>query len=59
MELNILLPKVNNFDIKQKKYQVDYMSTTPIKIWEDKGLQNIANFGHKTRFFVKTELQHI
>ena len=35
------------------------MSTTPIKIWEGKGLQNIANFGHNTRFFVKTELQHI
>ena len=39
-ELNIILPKVNNFDIKQKKgmeYLLYYMPPTPNKIWQDKG----------------------
>ena len=40
-ELKIILPRVNNFDIKQKKgmeYLFHYMPLTPNKmIWEDKG----------------------
>ena len=40
VELNIILPRVNNFDIEEKKtsnvYFI-YMSPTPNKIWEDKG----------------------
>ena len=39
-ELNIILPKVNNFDIKQKKsmeYLFYYMPPTPNKIWQYKG----------------------
>ena len=39
-ELNIILPRVNNFDIKQKKgleYLFYYMPPTPNKIWQDKG----------------------
>ena len=39
-ELNIILPKVNNFDIKQKKgmeYLFYYMAQTPNKISKDKG----------------------
>ena len=39
-ELNIILLRVNNFDIKQKKsmeYLVYYMPPMPNKIWEDKG----------------------
>ena len=38
-ELNIiLLPRVNNFDIKQKgmEYLFDYMPPTPNMIWKDK-----------------------
>ena len=27
------------------------MPQAPNKIWEDKGLQNTPNFGHKTSFF--------
>ena len=37
-ELNITLPTVNNFDIKQKKgmeYLFYYMPPTPNNIWED------------------------
>ena len=35
-ELNIILPRVNNFDIKQKKaWNIDYMPPTPSTIWED------------------------
>ena len=36
-ELNILLPRVNNFEIKQKKgmeYLFYYMPSTPNNIWE-------------------------
>ena len=39
VELNIVLPRVNNFDIKQKKgmkYLFHYILPTPNKIWEDK-----------------------
>ena len=39
-ELNIILLRVNNFDIKQKKsmeYLVYYMPPMPNKTWEDKG----------------------
>ena len=46
-ELNVILQRVNNFDIKQKwhgtfvlLYYLFYY-----KIWEDKDLQNTANFG--------------
>ena len=38
-ELDIILPRVNNFDIKQKKdmkYLFKYMPPIPNKIWEDK-----------------------
>ena len=37
--LNIILPRVINFDIKQKRameYLLYYMPPTPNKIWEDK-----------------------
>ena len=37
-ELNIILSRVNNFDIKQKKgmeYLFYYMPPTPNNIWED------------------------
>ena len=39
-ELNIILSRVNNFDIKQKKgmeYLFYYMALTPNNISEDKG----------------------
>ena len=39
-ELNIILPRVNNFDIKQQKgmeYLFYYVPSTPNKIWKDKG----------------------
>ena len=32
------------------------MPPTLNKVWEDKGQQNISNFGQNTSFFVKTEL---
>ena len=38
-ELSIILTRMNNFDIKQKKgmeYLFYYMLPTPNKIWEDK-----------------------
>ena len=40
VELNIILPRVNHFDIKQKKcmeYLFYDMPPTPNKIWLDKG----------------------
>ena len=55
-ELNILLRRVNNFEIKQKKdmkYLFYYMPPTPDKIWEDKDKQNTANVGQNTSFFSK------
>ena len=39
-EVNIILPRMNNFDIKQKRgmeYLFYYMPPTPNKIWDDKG----------------------
>ena len=37
-EMNIILPRVNNFDIKKGiKYLFYYMPLTPNKIWEDEG----------------------
>ena len=36
-EVNIILPRVNNFDIKQKKAWNYYMSSIPDMIWQDKG----------------------
>ena len=39
-EVNIILPIVSNFDIKQKKAGnicFIYMPPTPNKIWQDKG----------------------
>ena len=38
-ELNIILPRVDNFNIKKKKgieYLFYYMAPTPNKIWENK-----------------------
>ena len=37
-ELNIILPRMNNFDIKQKSYEifVYFMPPTPNKIWKGK-----------------------
>ena len=53
-ELNIILPRVNNFDIKQKKgieYLFCYMASTPNKIWEDVG-QNAVKFRSKHKRFL-------
>ena len=39
-EVNIILPRMNNFDIKQKRgmeYLFYYMPPTPNKMWDDKG----------------------
>ena len=38
-ELNIILPMVNNFDIKKKsmEYLFYYMPPAPNKIWDNKG----------------------
>ena len=42
------------------EYLFYYLLPTLNKIWEDKGKQNMANFGQNISFvFVKTELQHI
>ena len=59
VELNILLPSVSNFDIKQKgmEYLLYYMPPAPNKIWEDKANET-QQIWAKTKF-VKTELQHI
>ena len=37
-ELNIILSRVSNFDIKQKSHEIFVLlyATTPNKIWEDK-----------------------
>ena len=52
-ELNIILPSVNNFDIKQKdmEYLFYYIPPTPKKISEDKDEQNTANIDQNTSFF--------
>ena len=54
----ITLPRVHNFDIKQKgmEYLFYYMPPTLNKIWENKDQQNTVNFAQNTIFFVKTEL---
>ena len=53
-ELNSIVLRVNNFDIKQKKaWNICFMPPKPHKIWEDKGEQNTANFSHNTSFFCK------
>ena len=61
-ELNIILLRVNNFDIKQKgmEYLFYYMPPTSKKICEDKAnkTQKISVTTSQS-FFVKTELQHI
>ena len=61
-ELNILLPRVNNFEIKQKKdmeYLFYYMPPTPNNIWEIM-TNKIQQISVKTQVFsVKTELRHI
>ena len=49
--LNIILPRVNNFDIKQKNtWNIYFMSPTPNKIWDDNGLKKTANFSQNTSF---------
>ena len=55
-----ILPRVNNFKIKQKRHGIFYyMAPTPDKIWEDKDQQN-TTISIKTQVsFVKTELRHI
>ena len=59
-DLNIILPRVNNFDIKQKEaWNICFIichqhQTGPGKIKTKKA----ANFGQNTGFFVKAELQH-
>ena len=47
-----MLPRVNNFDIKQKRHH-QYMPPTPNKIYEVKGYQNTTNFGQNTGLFRK------
>ena len=54
VELNNILPRANNFDIKKGlEYLFYYMPPTSNKIYEDKDKSK-----HKS-FFVKTELRHI
>ena len=59
VELNILLPSVTNFDIKQNgmEYLLYYRPPAPSKIWEDKANET-QQISAKTKF-VKTELRHI
>ena len=61
-ELNIILPRVNNFDIIWKQdmeYLCYYMAPKRNKIWEDK-INKTQQSSIKTQvFFVKTELRHI
>ena len=55
-ELNIILPRVHNFDIKQKRHGIFmfyFMPPTPNKIWGNKGNENTAKFGYNTSFFRK------
>ena len=61
MELNIILPRLNNFDIKQKEAWNIYFIKFPqhqTRYWKIKA-KKTANFSHNTRFFVKTELQQL
>ena len=60
VDLNIILPKVNNFDNNKKKdteYLFYYMAPTPNKISKGKGYQNTGNFVQNTSVFVKDEIQ--
>ena len=54
-ELNIILSKVNNFDIKQKRHGILVLlyATNTKQDLEDKDLQNTGNFGDNTSFFCK------
>ena len=61
-ELNIILPRVNNFDIKQKKaWNICFI------IWHQRQTRSAKIKTNKTQqisiktqvFFVKTELRHI
>ena len=40
-------------DKEGMKYLFYYMPPIPNKIWEDKGKQNTANFGHSISLFCK------
>ena len=62
-ELNIVLPRVNNFNfnIKQKKaWDICFIicHQHPTRSMKTK-TNKTANFGQNTRFFVKTELKHV
>ena len=52
-ELNIILLRMNNFDIKQKKHGIYVLLYATNKIWGEKGYQNTAHFGQNTSFFRK------
>ena len=58
-ELNITLPRVNNFDIKQKGMK--YMPPIPNRIWKMKAdkTKQISIKALVCFFFVKVELKHI
>ena len=56
-DLNIILPRVNNFDIKQKNtWNIYFMSPTPNKIWDDNGLKKTQQILVKTQVFVRKSL---
>ena len=60
-ELNIVLPRVNNFDIKQKKaWDICFIicHQHPTRSGRTK-TNKTANFGQNTRLFVKAELKHV
>ena len=56
-ELNIILLRVNNFDIKQKRHVI-FVLLYATNTKQDLGKENTANFSRNTSFFVRTELQH-
>ena len=61
MHLNIILPRVNNFDIKPKKaWNICFIILPQHETgsWKIK-INKTANFSHSTSFFVKTELQKL
>ena len=60
-ELNIMLPRVNNFDIKQKNaWNICFIICHQHQTRSGQMKTNkTPNFGQNTRFFVKTELRHI
>ena len=61
MDLNIILQRVNNFDIKQKKaWNICFIIFPQHQTGSGKIKANkTANFSHNTSFFVKTELQKL